>query len=59
MCFTSDHSSALAQVDPARMRLVLEAWIDRDRILETAAAYSKNDYGRYLAEVAADDGRPF
>ena len=33
VCFTSDHSSALAQVDPARMRLVLEAWIDRDRIL--------------------------
>jgi UDPglucose--hexose-1-phosphate uridylyltransferase len=33
VCFTSDHSSALAHVDPDRMRLVLEAWIDRDRIL--------------------------
>ncbi len=36
-----------------------QGYIDRDRLLETAAAYSKNDYGRYLAEVAADDGRPF
>ncbi|MCU0562776.1 MAG: glucose-1-phosphate thymidylyltransferase RfbA [Desulfobacterales bacterium] len=34
-------------------------YIDRDRLLEMAAACSKNDYGRYLAEVAADDGRPF
>jgi glucose-1-phosphate thymidylyltransferase len=34
-------------------------YIGRDRLLETAAVYSKNDYGRYLAEVAADDGRPF
>ncbi len=33
VCFTSDHSSALADVDADRMRLVLEAWIDRDRIL--------------------------
>jgi UDPglucose--hexose-1-phosphate uridylyltransferase len=33
VCFTSDHGSALAQVTPDRMRLVLEAWIDRDREL--------------------------
>jgi UDPglucose--hexose-1-phosphate uridylyltransferase len=33
VCFTSDHSSSLAQVTPERLRLVLEAWIDRDRIL--------------------------
>lgn len=33
VCFTSHHGSALAQVDPARLRLVLEAWIDRDREL--------------------------
>lgn len=33
--FTSDHSSSLSQVDPARMRLVLEAWIDRTRELST------------------------
>jgi UDPglucose--hexose-1-phosphate uridylyltransferase len=33
VCFTSSHGSALAEVDSARMRLVLEAWIDRDREL--------------------------
>lgn len=33
--FTPDHSSSLSQVDPARMRLVLEAWIDRTRELST------------------------
>lgn len=33
--FTSDHSSSLSQVTPARMRLVLEAWIDRTRELST------------------------
>ena len=33
MCFTSDHGSSLAQVTPERLRLVLEAWIDRDRVL--------------------------
>ena len=31
--FTSDHSSSLSQVSPSRMRLVLEAWIDRTREL--------------------------
>ena len=35
VCFTSDHGSALAQVSPERLRLVLEAWIDRDRVLST------------------------
>jgi UDPglucose--hexose-1-phosphate uridylyltransferase len=35
VCFTSNHGSALAQVDPARLRLVLEAWIDRDRELSS------------------------
>ena len=33
VCFTSNHGSALAQVTPERLRLVLEAWIDRDRVL--------------------------
>lgn len=33
VCFTSDHGSSLAQVAPERLRLVLEAWIDRDRVL--------------------------
>ncbi len=36
-----------------------QGYIDRDRLLETAATYSKNDYGRYLAEVAREDGRLF
>jgi UDPglucose--hexose-1-phosphate uridylyltransferase len=35
VCFTSNHGSALAQVDAARLRLVLEAWIDRDRELSS------------------------
>jgi len=35
VCFTSNHGSALAQVDSARLRLVLEAWIDRDRELSS------------------------
>lgn len=33
VCFTSDHSSSLSSVSPERLRLVLEAWIDRDRAL--------------------------
>lgn len=33
VCFTSQHSSAFANVEPERVRLVLEAWIDRDRVL--------------------------
>jgi len=33
VCFTSHHGSALAEVAPERLRLVLEAWIDRDREL--------------------------
>ena len=37
VCFTSSHGSALAQVDAARLRLVLEAWIDRDRELSAIA----------------------
>jgi glucose-1-phosphate thymidylyltransferase len=36
-----------------------QGYIDRARLLETAAEYSKNDYGRYLAEIAREDGRPF
>lgn len=35
VCFTSNHGSALAQVSPDRLRLVLEAWIDRDRELSS------------------------
>jgi glucose-1-phosphate thymidylyltransferase len=33
-------------------------YIDRDRLLATAAEYSKNDYGRYLQDVAHEDGLP-
>lgn len=33
--FTSDHASSLSQMSPSRMRLVLEAWIDRTRELST------------------------
>ncbi len=33
VCFTSDHASALSSLTRDRLRLVLEAWIDRDRIL--------------------------
>jgi glucose-1-phosphate thymidylyltransferase len=36
-----------------------QGYIDRARLLETAAEYSKNDYGRYLAEIAREDGRLF
>ena len=37
VCFTSDHSSTLAHVPVERIRLVLEAWIDRDRELSSVA----------------------
>lgn len=33
VCFTSDHASSFADASPERVRLVLEAWIDRDRAL--------------------------
>lgn len=33
VCFTSDHATTLAHVDADRMRLVLEAWIDREGVL--------------------------
>jgi len=33
MCFTSEHSSSFADASAERCRLVLEAWIDRDRAL--------------------------
>lgn len=33
VCFTSDHASSFADASPERVRLVLEAWIDRDRTL--------------------------
>jgi UDPglucose--hexose-1-phosphate uridylyltransferase len=29
VCFTSDHDSSFAQLSPERVRLVMEAWIDR------------------------------
>lgn len=35
VCFTSEHGSSLASVTPARMALVLDAWIDRTRELST------------------------
>jgi glucose-1-phosphate thymidylyltransferase len=33
-------------------------YIDRDRLLSLAAEYSKNDYGRYLADIANEHIRP-
>ena len=33
-------------------------YIDRDRLLALAVEYSKNDYGRYLVEVAHEDHKP-
>jgi UDPglucose--hexose-1-phosphate uridylyltransferase len=35
VCFTSDHTTSLANVPAERVRLVLEAWIDRDRELSS------------------------
>jgi UDPglucose--hexose-1-phosphate uridylyltransferase len=35
VCFTSDHGSALANVTPDRIGLVLEAWIDRTLALSS------------------------
>ena len=31
VCFTSDHDAAMSQLSPERVRLVLDAWIDRYR----------------------------
>ena len=33
-------------------------YIDRQQLLALAAGLAKNDYGRYLVEVANEDGRP-
>jgi glucose-1-phosphate thymidylyltransferase len=33
-------------------------YIDRSQLLALASEYSKNDYGRYLAEIANEDGTP-
>jgi glucose-1-phosphate thymidylyltransferase len=33
-------------------------YIDRSQLLALASEYSKNDYGRYLAEIANEDGLP-
>ncbi len=35
-----------------------QGYIDRARLLATAEEYSKNDYGRYLRDVAREDGLP-
>ncbi len=35
VCFTSEHSSSFGEASAKRCRLVLEAWIDRDRILSS------------------------
>ena len=34
VCFTSDHDASLASLGPERVRMVLEAWIDRTMELE-------------------------
>jgi glucose-1-phosphate thymidylyltransferase len=33
-------------------------YIDRQQLLALASGLAKNDYGRYLVEVANEDGRP-
>jgi len=33
-------------------------YIDRGQLLALASEYSKNDYGRYLTEIANEDGKP-
>jgi len=33
-------------------------YIDRGQLLTLASGYSKNDYGRYLTEIANEDGLP-
>jgi UDPglucose--hexose-1-phosphate uridylyltransferase len=33
VCFTSDHNSSFAQLSPARVRTVFEAWVDRTAAL--------------------------
>ena len=33
VCFTSDHDTALSQLPPERVRLVLDAWVDRTEAL--------------------------
>lgn len=33
VCFTSDHDSTFADLTPARARTVIEAWVDRTRVL--------------------------
>ncbi len=35
-----------------------QGYIDRDRLLAIAEGYAKNDYGRYLREVAQEDVAP-
>ena len=35
VCFTSDHESSLALQSPARMKTILDAWMDRDRALSS------------------------
>jgi len=35
-----------------------QGYIDRARLLATAEEYNKNDYGRYLRDVAREDGLP-
>jgi UDPglucose--hexose-1-phosphate uridylyltransferase len=33
VCFTSDHDSSFARLEPRRVRTVLEAWVDRTAVL--------------------------
>ena len=33
VCFTSDHNSSFGRLTPARVRTVLEAWVDRSTVL--------------------------
>jgi UDPglucose--hexose-1-phosphate uridylyltransferase len=37
VCFTSDHNASFAQLTPARVRTVLEAWVDRTAVLSGLA----------------------
>ena len=52
VCFTSDHDASFAQLTPRRARTVLEAWVDRTRVLgalpETRQVYCFENKGEEI-----------
>ena len=50
VCFTSDHDAAMSQLPPERVRLVLDAWVDRSRGARAAAlAWRRSSASRTAA----------